>query len=145
VAGAEQDRRHTDRTENGARRRRVRESRLQIVVSWLAGLLLLGVVGYLVWEGTRTGVPAAFEARIEPVRESEDLYYLPLTVTNTGGESVQGLGVSLELFDGDTIVERSSATIDWLPEGSSRQVVVILDRDPRRYRPVVGFEGYQVP
>jgi uncharacterized protein (TIGR02588 family) len=118
---------------------------MQIVVSWFSGLLLLSVAGYLVWEGTRTQLPAEFSAALGPVRESGERFYLPLRISNYGGESVQGLAVSLELRDGGSIVERVTTTVDWLPEGSSRRVVLILDEDPRRFRPVVGFEGYQLP
>jgi uncharacterized protein (TIGR02588 family) len=118
---------------------------MQIVVSWLSGLLLLGAAGYLVWEGTRPHVPPEFAAKLGEVRESGERFYLPLVIRNTGSESVQGLAVSLELRDAERVVERATTTVDWLPEGSSRRVVLILDEDPRAFRPVVGFEGYQVP
>jgi uncharacterized protein (TIGR02588 family) len=135
--------------DDGARREdraaRPRESTMQIVVSWFSGLLLLCVAGFLVWEGTRPQVPAEFAATLGEVRESGDRFYLPLEIRNMGSESVQGLAVSLELRDGERVVERATATVDWLPEGSSRHVVLILDEDPRSFRRVVGFEGYQLP
>jgi uncharacterized protein (TIGR02588 family) len=118
---------------------------MQIVVSWFSGLLLLCVAGYLVWEGTRPHVPPEFSATQGEVWVSGERFYLPVEIRNSGGESVQGLAVSLELLDGATVVERATTTLDWLPEGSSRRVVLILDQDPRRFRPVVGFEGYQLP
>jgi uncharacterized protein (TIGR02588 family) len=122
-----------------------RESRLQILVTWLSGLLLLSVVGYLVWEGSRPPVDAQFQARIGTVREVDENYYLAISVTNTGGLSVQSLGVSLELREGTQVVDRAGTVLDWLPEGSTRTLVLILEEDPREHRTVVSFDGYQVP
>lgn len=123
-----------------------RESKVQIAVTWLSGLLLLAAAGYLVWEGMRTPAPAEFRAELGPVREADGRYYLPLLVRNVGDESVQGLGVSIELVDEDqSVVDSSAATVDWLPEGSSRGIVLIFHEDPGRYRSQVRFAGYQVP
>lgn len=121
------------------------ESTLQIVVTWLSGLLLLTIVGYLVWEGTRAPSPADFSYQTEAIREATGSFHVPLLVINRGGESVQGLVVSLELVDGESVVERSSVTLDWLPEGSKRRVVLVFEQDPRLHQMKVGFDGYQVP
>jgi uncharacterized protein (TIGR02588 family) len=121
------------------------ESRLQLLVTWLSGLLLLVAVGYLILEGMREYRPASFSHRFESVREAAGRYYLPLRVTNTGGESVQGLVISIELRSGPEVIETSTANLDWLPEGSTRRVVMVFEEDPAAYRPVVDYEGYQLP
>lgn len=122
-----------------------RESRLQIAVTWASGLLLLAIVGYLVWEGTRPYTPASFRASVEQVRQVDGRYFVRLEVKNVGGQSVQGLGVRLELIGDGQPVEDVSSIVDWLPEGSSRELVLILENDPARYQTVVRFEGYLVP
>ncbi|MEX2541457.1 MAG: FxLYD domain-containing protein [Trueperaceae bacterium] len=144
------DRQGRDNVVEGRERRNggplSRESKVQIAVTWLSGLLLLAAAGYLVWEGTRTPAPTEFSGELGAVREAGGRYYLPLLVRNHGDESVQTLGVSVDLLDEDeSLVDTSATTVDWLPEGSSRSVVLILDEDPGRYRPEVRFGGYQVP
>ena len=124
---------------------RPRETRVQIVVTWVSGLLLLAVVGYLVWEGTRPFTPAGFSAVIEEVRELEESYFVRLEVSNEGGQSVQGLAVVLELREGGEVVETAEGILDWLPESSSRELVLIVERDPRLFPPEVTFESYQIP
>lgn len=122
-----------------------RESTLQIVITWLSGLLLLAACGYLVWEGMQPTEQASFSAEIESVEEAAGHYYLRLAITNEGGESVQGLGVTVGLRRGSEPVERANATVDWLPEGSKRSLVLIFEQDPGSFDVVVGFEGYQIP
>jgi uncharacterized protein (TIGR02588 family) len=121
------------------------ESTLQIVVTWLSALLLLAVVSYLVWEGTRPPEDARFEGGIEAVREVGGRFHAAVSVANDGGRSVQSLGVALELRSGDQVVERAGAVLDWLPEGSTRRLVLILEHDPSVYESELLFEGYLVP
>lgn len=114
-------------------------------MTWASGLLLLAIVGYLVWEGTRPYTPASFQASVEEVRQLDGHYSVRLKVRNVGGQSVQGLAVVLELIGEGEPVESVSSVFDWLPEGSSRELVLIVENDPARYRTVVRFEGYLVP
>jgi uncharacterized protein (TIGR02588 family) len=123
----------------------LQESTLQIVVTWLSALLLLAVVGYLTWEGTRPAEDARFEGGIEAVREVGGQFHAAVSVTNDGGRSVQSLGVALELRSADQIVERAGVVLDWLPEGSTRRMVLILEHDPRVYESELLFESYLVP
>ena len=142
------ERRAGDDTAAAARERKPdvpRESWLQIAVTWVSGLLLLTVAIYLVWEGTRPFTPASFSADVREVREFEGSHFVRLEVSNVGGQSVQGLGVVLELRRGEEVVERASGVLDWLPEGSSRQLVLIVERDPQQFTPVVTYDAYQVP
>lgn len=118
---------------------------LQIVVTWISGLLLLAVLGFLIWDGTRASAPAQFTTIMEPVRASGNRFYLPMKVENSGGESVQSLGLTVELLDGESVLESSSVTLDWLPEESTRSVVFVFEQDPENFRTRIEFEGYQVP
>lgn len=144
VSGREEEGRDAKRSGPGADRKKAGR-RLEIVVTTLSALLLLAASALLVWEGTRPYRPARFESRVEQVRVVDGRHYLRITVENSGRESVQGLGVRLELKSGDEVVDSASAVLDWLPEGSSRSVVLILEHDPALYEQVFRFEGYQVP
>ena len=133
------------RTPNAGGREQPKETWLQIVVTGISGLLILSIVGYLVWEGTRPFTPAEFQATVEEARAVGDRYHVRLRVTNTGGQSVASLEVVLELWEGDEVVESAAAVLDWVPERSSRDLVLIVPEDPGDYTPVVRYRGYQIP
>ncbi|HEX7004099.1 MAG TPA: hypothetical protein VF168_07920 [Trueperaceae bacterium] len=137
--------RSNDRHDRKRNDERPRETRLQIVVTWISSILLLSIVGYLVWEGTRPFTPAAFTARVAEIRQHADDYFVRLEVSNVGGQSVQGLTVVLELLDGETIVETAEGVLDWLPEDSTRDLVLILQHDPRSLSPDVSYDSYRIP
>ena len=129
----------------GGEREQPKETWLQIVVTWISGLLILSIVGYLVWEGTRPFAPAEFQATVEEARPVGDRYHVRLRVTNTGRQSVASLEVVLELREDDEVVESAAAVLDWLPERSSRDLVLIVPRNPSDYTAVVRYRGYQIP
>lgn len=118
---------------------------LQAGITILSGLLLLSAATYLVWEGTHATAPPNFDWQLETVQERSGRFYLRATLTNDGGESVQNLSVSIRLQDGQRTVERSETVVDWLPQGSSRRVVFILNNDPELHRTTVEFGAYSVP
>ena len=72
-------------------------------------------------------------------------YLVPIEVTNLGGEVAAGLLVEGVLLDGDTVVETSSATFDYVPVGSLRHGGLIFREDPRAYELEVQARGYALP
>lgn len=126
-------------------RRREGSDPLETLVSLLSALLLLGAIGFLVWEGVSLTEPPTFEAETGAVWHSDGRYYLPLVVRNSGGESVQNLGLNVTLEEGARTVAQAETAIVWLPAHSQRRAVVIFDQDPKAYRIVTSFEGYEPP
>ena len=118
---------------------------LETVVSLVSALLLLGAVAFLVWETFGVMQPPAFEAQPGPVWISGEHYYLPLTVHNTGGESVQSLELSVMLKKQGKTAAQAESSLQWLPAHSHRKMVVIFDEDPRQYELEIGFKGYELP
>ena len=118
---------------------------LETLVSLVSALLLLGAIGFLIWEGVSLTEPPRFEAETGVMWTSDGRYYLPMEVYNSGGESVQNLGLSVTLKDGGETVTRAETAIAWLPAHSQRRAVVIFDRNPETYRVVTDFEGYEPP
>lgn len=118
---------------------------LERTVAWISALLLLSAMAYLVAEGLGGTEPARFEARPERIWPSGESYQVLLSVRNTGGTSVQNLRLTVELKEGDTTVAQTKTGLSWLPAGSSREAVAILDEDPNAYELEVSFDGYELP
>jgi uncharacterized protein (TIGR02588 family) len=118
---------------------------LETLVSVVSALLLLGAIGFLIWEGISLTEPPRFEAETGVMWTSDGRYYLPMEVYNSGGESVQNLGLSVTLKDGEKTVARTETAIAWLPAHSQRRAVVIFDQNPEAYRVVTSFKGYEPP
>ena len=115
------------------------------VISWGSLLLLFATAAFLVRETLQREVPPSFETSTRTVRAAQGRYYLPVVVENTGGQSVQNLQLRVELREGADVVATAEGALEWLPAHSQREVVVIFDRDPQRYRVVVVLEGYERP
>lgn len=118
---------------------------LENLVSLVSGLLLLGAMAFLVWEGLSTTEPPRFEAEMGVMWSADGSYYLPLEVRNTGGESVQNLGLSVMLKEGDKTISQAETAIAWLPAHSHRRAGVIFDKDPKKYQILTAFKGYESP
>lgn len=118
---------------------------LERVVSWISMVVLLGAAGFLVWEGLGTAAPPDFEVQIRKTWTAHGRHYVQLRVKNTGGQSVQNLGLRAALKEGDRTVETSEAQVSWLPARSSREAVVIFDEDPRPHRLDIRLLGYETP
>lgn len=118
---------------------------LETLVSLVSGLLLLGAIAFLAWEGLSTTEPPRFKTEMGVTWTADGRYYLPLEVHNIGGDSVQNLGLSVMLKEGDRTVGQAETAIAWLPARSHRRAAVIFDKDPRDYQVVTVFKGYESP
>lgn len=118
---------------------------LERLVSWISALLILCAIAFLIWEGVSGTTPAAFELEISRIRIAGGQYYVSLKVRNTGGASVQNLGLRVDLQEGDQAIATSRTQLAWMPGHSEREAVVIFRHDPRRYQMEIHLEGYEPP
>ena len=96
----------------------------------VALVILLGFVGAIVWLWIHqpTG-PAQFNVQRGVVRNETGLFYLPVTVTNTGGLAVGQVRVEGKLnHQGQQ--EITVTTIDFLPVRAQEEVVLIFRNEP---------------
>ena len=70
---------------------------LERIASWISMLLLVSAAGFLVWEGRGDPAPPDFRAQVQKVWTSRSQHYVQLRVENTGGKSVQNLGIQVAL------------------------------------------------
>lgn len=112
-----------------------------------AGLLLVGLtIGYFLYLAlTRDNGPAEIAIETGEVVPTMGGYLLPLEVRNHGRQVAAGLLVEGTLLDGETEVEMSSVTLDYVPIGSVRHARLLFREDPRQYEVEVQARGYALP
>jgi len=106
-------------------------------------IAILGAVGYL-WISDRNQDPPALEvsSRLEP---RQDKFYVPFTVTNTGGETATTVQIIAELRMNGEVVEWGEQKIDFLSRKEEAQGAFIFVRDPRLGELTVRVASYAMP
>jgi uncharacterized protein (TIGR02588 family) len=96
------------------------------IVLALAGLVLFQ------WLAQGTEPPEiSVEPNMEQVRQVEDLYYLPIRVTNSGEKAVEVVEVETELSVEGEAPETVGFTVQFLAGRESDEFIVVLSNDPR--------------
>jgi uncharacterized protein (TIGR02588 family) len=121
------------------------------LAEWLAAgvgaLLILATAGWLVVDLVRaSAAPPAITLRIESTTASASSYVVSISAHNTGGETAAGVRIEGELLDaGTNVIERSEATLDYLPRQSIRKLGLFFENDPAQYRLELRATGYRAP
>ena len=126
-------------------------------VEWIVfavGLLLvLSALGYLAYEGATMGSdPPSIEVRLGAPEQRTHNFIVPVTVTNHGDETAEGITVEVTLENagsdsGGSGAEpvRGELTIAFLPRRATREGFVAFQQDPRGARLTARVLGYQTP
>jgi uncharacterized protein (TIGR02588 family) len=93
-------------------------------------VVLLGFVGAIVWLWIHqpTG-PPQFRIERGTVRNETGLFYLPVTITNTGGSAAGQLRLEAKLNNAGQ-EETTVAIVDFLPVRAQEEVVMIFRSEP---------------
>ena len=98
---------------------------LELIVTWISGVLFLGLLGFLIWDASQRSDPPSFETVIE-AREQRGMYgYVTVAVRNVGDEAARSVEVRVMPESGEAAAE-AHFTIDWLPGRSTRRGVAVL-------------------
>lgn len=121
------------------------------LIEWgfaIVGFLLVTFsIGYLVIQGLRDDYqPPQINFTVVDVLPTADSQYLvQIEATNKGTQTAKSLLISGTLWDGDTSIETSEATFDYLPASSSRRGGLYFTQNPNDYRLELRALGYQNP
>jgi uncharacterized protein (TIGR02588 family) len=116
------------------------------VVAGFGLLLVAGTVAFFLYQAFTGGdAPAEIVIETGEVVSNAGGYLVPIEVTNHGDEVAAGLVVEGTLMDGETPVETSTMTFDYVPVGSIRNGDLIFREDPREYELEVQARGYALP
>lgn len=121
-------------------------SPLEWAIAALSGLLLAAVLVYLaVFAISEPEAPPAVTLSVASVTTTPGGYLVVFRADNAGGAAAASLQVSGELREGQTVVETSQATIDYLPQQSERSGGLFFTRDPEDLELSLRAEGYSEP
>ena len=114
---------------------------------WLALAILAGLiggVGYL-WMSDRNQTPPVLELSTDNTEQRKNHYYLPFTVTNTGGRTASTVQVIAELRVDGEIVEWGEQTVEFLSRKEETSGAFVFVRNPSQGELTVRVASYQTP
>ena len=109
-------------------------------------VLVLGTIGYLIYDAVTLGTtPPSLEVKLGKPQQRQTQFLVPVSVTNHGDETAEGVLVEVALESGGKETERAEFEIAFLPRQSTREGWVTFDKDPRAARLKARVLGYEKP
>lgn len=118
---------------------------VEILATWLSGVLVLAVVAVLVWDAVHPDRPPALDAVTGTPKRVGTRWHVPITVRNAGDVGVQEVDVGVALAGADTTVNDVTIRIDWLPGRSEREVYAVFPVDPARGKLRAEVQSFDEP
>lgn len=117
-------------------------------ITFILATLILGVIVSLViyeWR-TQEDIPPNLTLMQNPlVRETQGQYYVPFSVTNQGGSTVESVQVIAELrLNGETI-ESGEQQIDFLASQETQEGAFVFSRNPQEGELIMRVGSYKLP
>lgn len=120
------------------------------LAEWISFSISLSILTALIslvifaWTQQKNTPPIVTLQTTETIREVEGQFYVPFTVTNTGGETAASIQIIAELKDG-TYQETGEQEIEFLSGGELEEGAFIFSRDPRQGQLKLRVASYQLP
>jgi uncharacterized protein (TIGR02588 family) len=113
----------------------------------LAGFLIfVATIGILAYEGlTRNGDAPAISVHVESIVDQPTGYLARIVARNSGGATGAEVQIVGELMQGNKVVEESTATFSFVPDGAERRGGLFFQNDPRLHTLNVRATGYEDP
>ena len=124
---------------------KVEKNWLEWIVFAASLVLVLSTLGYLVYDGATLGEsPAKIEFELGKPQPQSNHFMVPITVSNRGDETAEGVHIEVTLESGGKEQETAEFDIAFLPRHSTREGWVTFKTDPRTVEQmqarVLGFE-----
>ncbi len=118
---------------------------LEWIVFAVSLVLVLSTLGYLVYDRATFGdAPPSMEFQLGTPQPRLNHFLVPVSVTNRGDESAEGVHIEVVLLSGGKEHESGEFEIAFLPRHSTREGWVTFKTDPRTVEQmtarVLGFE-----
>ena len=116
------------------------------IVAIASAALVLALLGFLVYEGVRSPktLPEV-SIQVDSIQRAGSGYLVLFRARNTGRTTAAEVLVEGELEAESGNVERSEATIDYVPAGGEQRGGLYFNRDPQRSRLRLKAHGYRDP
>ncbi len=106
--------------------------------------LVLAVIG-VAWLTGPTGPPRLVAERSGPVVREGDVWRVPFTVRNDGGEAADGVQVVAELVVDGRVEGEGEQTIDFLSSGETEEGEFLMGADPATGTLTIEVASYAAP
>lgn len=131
---------------DGSSRQNGRSPVAERITAWIGLVLVLGVVGYLLYEGLGAGTaPPDIELRRGLIYPRPQDYLVEVRAHNRGDETAAQVKIIATLKQGETVVEEAEFTLDYVPPHSERGGGLFFRHDPRRFTLELAATGYAQP
>ena len=127
------------------KKRGIEKNWLEWAVFGLGAALVCGVLGFLAYDGATTAeAPAQFRIELGRPERRADGYHVPVHLTNSGGETAEGVSVEVVL-EAAGREERGEFVVAFLPRGGTREASVTFRTDPATGSLRARVLGYEKP
>lgn len=107
--------------------------------------IVVGLVGYTWLDEQQQQPPILSVLNTETIRAANGQFYVPFTVTNSGGETVESVQILAELRVGGAIVEAGDLEIDFLSTEEKAEGAFVFSRDPKQGQLTLRIASYKLP
>ena len=113
----------------------------------IALFIVAAIVGLVIykWVTQKNQPPVLSISSPSEIREAPGQFYVPFSVTNTGGETAESVQVIAELRVNGEVEEGGEQQIDFLASGEKEEGAFVFSRDPREGELVVRVASYKLP
>lgn len=112
----------------------------------IALFILASVVGLVLYKWmTQENEPPVLVTRQSEIREVPGQFYVPFSVTNTGGETAESVQILAELSVNGEVEEDGEQQIDFLAAGEIEEGAFVFSQDPRAGELVIRVASYKLP
>ncbi|HEX5164331.1 MAG TPA: hypothetical protein VFV93_02955 [Thermomicrobiales bacterium] len=124
---------------------RTTPEKITTAISLLLIVLLAGAIlyeGY--WKGQADPATLEVTVRTDQIDQRGGSYYVPVEIHNAGDQTVEEVTVSIDVIDGENVVQEAETVIATLGEAETVTAVVVLTEDPTGLTIEAGVVTYQI-
>lgn len=113
----------------------------------IASAILTAIVGlvFYSWVTQRDQPPVLSIAPSATIRQEQGQFYVPFTLSNTGGETAESVQVLAELRINGKVEETGEQQVDFLAGGETEEGAFIFTQNPQQGQLVLRVASYKLP
>lgn len=106
---------------------------------------IVGAIGWLWLDEARQQPPEIAVERSGEVRKASSQFYVPFSVTNSGGSTAESVQVMADLVVNGEVKESGEQQIDFLSGGETEEGAFVFSENPQNGEVVLRIASYKLP